>query len=171
MPFLLHGRRLAHEPAFLARGTMLYVPFLLLVVATGLTGGGGCRVDSRCLMLAAVVALHVLSIAYAPRIRPHAAQLPRVREGPRAAARRPTISSCITNEYSDPPLLFYMRDRYAQFVPSDWANAVASRRPGACGSSGTRTRRSRPALAAAVASLKPGEVVTAPGSRALEFVR
>ena len=169
VPFLCMVAGSLTEPAFLARGTMLYVPFLLLVVATGLTAAGRMMrglplVDAR----RASSFSHVLSIVYA-RASDHT--LRDYRE--LAKALEPRLSSddliLITNEYSDPPLLFYMRDRYAQFVPSDWANAVASRRNGRVWIIRYEDQQVTPGLAAAVASLKPGEVVTAPGSRACEF--
>jgi 4-amino-4-deoxy-L-arabinose transferase-like glycosyltransferase len=169
LPFLGMLAGAIFEPNFLERGTMLYVPFLLLAVATGLTQGGRLRWFALP-ALAAVLVLHVLSIGYA-RASDHTLRDYRAFSAALESLLAPDDLLLITNEYSDPPLLFYMRNRYAQFVPSDWERAVAARTSGRVWIIRYEDQEVTPALQAAVAGLKRGATVTTPGARAFQFVR
>jgi Dolichyl-phosphate-mannose-protein mannosyltransferase len=157
------------EPAFLARGTMIYVPFLLLVAATGLTPAGRFGWTALPALAAALLLFSASTV--------HSSQTEHGLRDYRAFGRElrrvvaPGDLILITNEYSDPPLLYYLRDRHAQFVPSNWAEAIAAKKPGRVWVIRYEDQQMTPALDAAVAGLRPGMTLRAPGARALGFVR
>jgi hypothetical protein len=157
------------ESAFLERGTMLYVPFLLLVAATGLTPPGRVRWFLLPLLVL-VLFLHSWSVSYAR----HNDHTLRDYRGLGAELNRRLGKDdliLITNEYSDPPLLYYMRDRYAQFVPSDWKAAVAAKGAGNVWIVRYEDQEVTFELEDAVEGLEPREGISVRGARALQFVR
>ncbi len=110
--------------AFVARGTVVFLPFLAIALAQGL----GALLRLRWVgaaALAFVLALHLVSVRYfqaaqgSPRDYRGLAQ--RIE-----AELRPTDLVLVKNDFGYPPFIYYLRHASGQLVYADYSTAVAA---------------------------------------------
>jgi 4-amino-4-deoxy-L-arabinose transferase-like glycosyltransferase len=161
----------AASPTFIARGTLMSLPYILLLAACGVTPSRAG--PSRWLALpawAAVVALHALSVPYSL----HAEHNPRdYRALATVLAPRllPDDLILITDQYTDQPLLYYFPNDHARFVPNDYATRLRAAPRARAWVILYEDQELTPALRDAVRDLHQAEAALAFGARALLFVR
>jgi 4-amino-4-deoxy-L-arabinose transferase-like glycosyltransferase len=113
------------RPSFVARGTLVFSPFLLIAIARGLGALSRARVVGPIAVLAVLV-VHVDSVRYAFR----AESDPRDYAGLAEALQRelePDDLVFVTGEYYDTPLLYYLTADRAQLVHEGYADALQQR--------------------------------------------
>lgn len=156
--------------AFVARGTIVFTPFLLLAVAHGLIALTRVRWLGLT-SIALVLALHVASVRYIQRAessprdyRGLAAQL--------ASKLAPSDRILVKNDFSSPPLIYYLRDFEAQLVHRDYAATIAASPQVSRVWLPHADEHTTPTpMLDAVAGLVPTDVLRAPGLSATAYER
>jgi 4-amino-4-deoxy-L-arabinose transferase-like glycosyltransferase len=122
VPFACMVAVSAARGAFVARGTIVFLPFLVLALAHGFVALLRVRwlgVAS----LTAVLALHVASTVYFRR----AESSPRDYRGlaeQMKARLSPSDRILVKNDFSSPPLIYYLRDHDEQFIHRDYVEIL-----------------------------------------------
>jgi 4-amino-4-deoxy-L-arabinose transferase-like glycosyltransferase len=155
--------------AFVARGTVVFLPFLVIATAQGLEALLRLRwVGAVALCL--VLALHLRSVHYFQTAR----SSPRDYQGLAAAIDaelQPTDLVLVKNDFGHPPLIYYLRHAAAQLVHVDYDRVVAADRGvGRVWLVHFTTDEISREMLAAVEGLEQRHAVEAWGARALLFV-
>jgi 4-amino-4-deoxy-L-arabinose transferase-like glycosyltransferase len=103
------------RPSFVARGALIFVPFLLLVLARAVRSLMRSKLATA-FVLTIVFALHVGSVLYFRKVessgRDYRTLAARLRE-----QVQPSDVILLRNRFSQPPLLYYLPEYLDQFVP------------------------------------------------------
>jgi 4-amino-4-deoxy-L-arabinose transferase-like glycosyltransferase len=109
--------------AFVARGTVVFLPFLIIAATRGVEVLG--RVRPVGLATAALVlVLHLASVRYFERAQSSPQDYRGLAER-LVAQLEETDLVLVENDFSYPPLIYYLRSRAGQLVPADYSAAVA----------------------------------------------
>ena len=108
--------------ALVARGTVVFLPFLAITVALGLEALLRVR-PVGVPAVGLVIALHVASVGYFQRSQSSPHDYRGLAQRIDADAR-PTDLILVKNDFSYPPLIYYLRQRADQMVYEEYASAV-----------------------------------------------
>ena len=136
MPFVVFATITQFRPSFTARGMIVSLPFLELLIAGGVASLSGllaasspslsstrARVAALC-VATAVLGLHVNSVVWFQTVESSPRDYATFAERLKTAVG-PNDLVFVTNTYADPPIFYYLPDMAKQFVPYDYDDVVS----------------------------------------------